>query len=868
MKHNTLFFTKAISLLSLSFLTFISFAQEKQGNIVQYFGKEKVEEVREGEIVHLFKEGLILRKTGFRFNQEAVPSDPMIAKILTDENHTIKSGVTEQISGQSIKWEPIRVGEKSEFNDPGLRSGYLYLEYDAPKAKTVLFEGSGHTMMLINGMPHEGDHYDFGWQLIPVKLKKGTNKFLLTGGRFPHMRARLLEAKSPVQFTQRDMTLPDLLIEEDQPLWGAIRVMNTTKKWFHKGSIVCKIGNEELTTPISSVSPMNIRKLPFQIPNQDQQMEKDSIMVEVLLKNEKGKIIASETIRLEVKSKFKHHKRTFISQIDGSVQYYSIAPSSNKDIDNPALFLSVHGASVEAVNQARAYRQKDWGHLVAPTNRRPFGFAWEDWGRLDALEVLANAEDLLKTDPQHTYLTGHSMGGHGTWYLGATYPDKFAAIAPCAGYPDLLGYRESFIKRMKDMPEEDFARFGMTKSEFLEMANRETFFDGTDILMDRIIRRAGTPSRTLKLKRNYLHYGIFVLHGEKDNVVPTFIAREMREVLGKFHNDFTYYEYPDGTHWYGDHSVDWPPIFDFFKARSIKSPADISKIEFSTGSPGVSSGSHFIHILQQEKPFDISSFDFKRTEKVIEITTTNTQTLAIDLGKMSPETTLFSIDGQKMEITKTDQKIFLTRKASSWVETNTLSKAEKGPHRNGGFKDAFRHDLVFVYATGGSDKENTWYYNKAKMDAEKFWYRANGNVEIIPDTEFSLNAFSDRNIILYGNSDNNKAWEVLLKDCPVQVANDKIQFGDKVLTGDQWGSYFIFPRQDSDSASIGVVTASGEKGMKGAYANDYLVNGTTFPDLMIFDNTMMKLGLPGIKCSGFFGNDWSVKEGDFIWRHE
>ena len=60
----------------------------------------------------------------------------------------------------------------------------------------------------------------------------------------------------------------------------------------------------------------------------------------------------------------------------------------NDTVSKPALFLSVHGASVEATNQARAYAQKDWGHLVAPTNRRPYGFSWEDWGRMDALEVL------------------------------------------------------------------------------------------------------------------------------------------------------------------------------------------------------------------------------------------------------------------------------------------------------------------------------------------------------------------------------------------------------------------------------------------------------------------------------------------------
>ena len=60
---------------------------------------------------------------------------------------------------------------------------------------------------------------------------------------------------------------------------------------------------------------------------------------------------------------------------------------------NPSLFLSVHGAEVEAISQARAYKPKTEGPIVAPTNRRPRGFNWEDWGRLDALEVLEIAKN-------------------------------------------------------------------------------------------------------------------------------------------------------------------------------------------------------------------------------------------------------------------------------------------------------------------------------------------------------------------------------------------------------------------------------------------------------------------------------------------
>ena len=76
---------------------------------------------------------------------------------------------------------------------------------------------------------------------------------------------------------------------------------------------------------------------------------------------------------------------------------------------NITAFLSVHGAEVEAINQARAYKLKDWGVIVAPTNRRPRGFNWEDWGRIDALEVLDIDQKRFKPNPQKIYLTGHSM---------------------------------------------------------------------------------------------------------------------------------------------------------------------------------------------------------------------------------------------------------------------------------------------------------------------------------------------------------------------------------------------------------------------------------------------------------------------------
>ncbi|TBW28671.1 alpha/beta hydrolase [Gramella sp. KN1008] len=840
-------------------------AQKPKGNIVEYFGKEKVEDIHEGELYHVFKKALIFKKENFPEVAEAVVYDPLLFEYIGESNSNIQAGkiAGENYKDEPVKWDPTSVNDKNEFEDLG--SGYLYLEFNSDTDSIVLFEASGHTNVLINGYPHEGDHYDFGWSLVPVKLKKGKNEFLLSAGRFPRMRARLIKPAKKLQITPRDMTLPDILKGEEENFPAAVRIVNSDNRSIKDFKIIARIDGEMVETKIDEIPSLYVRKIPFEIPAPKNIGKKEKVNLNLELHNSEGKIIDTYTTILPVKSKYQHHKRTFFSDIDGSVQYYSVAPSLDTINPNQALFLSLHGASVEAVNQANAYKQKDWGHIVAPTNRRPFGFAWEDWGRLDALEVLSHAEKMWNTNPSTTYLTGHSMGGHGTWYLGVTYPDKFAAIAPAAGYPDLLGYRESFLKRISKnhvMLEE---RFNMNEEEFLEKTNLK-FKSEKEERMNALIRSAGNTSRTLELIENYLHFGIYVLHGEDDTVVPTFIAREMRERLGEFHNDFAYYEYPEGTHWYGDHSMDWPLIFDYFKVHSQKPQEDLKKFKFKTASPGVSEKAYFIKILQQKEPFEISAFSFEKDSTIWNLTTKNIHTLELDLRKIQNRPTSILIDGNKLVVPDTGLSLILSEDQNSWQFTKRPEKKEKGPHRAGGFKNVFRHNPVLVYATHGTEKENDWYYNRAKYDAEKFYYRANGDLTLIADSEFILSQYPDRNIILYGNSDNNSAWDKLLKKSPIQVSKGKMQFDEEIIEGRNWGSYFIYPRMDSEIASIGVISATGEEGMKAAWANDYLLNGTFYPDFMIFNGKLGQEGLTGVKAAGFFDNNWSLDNAKMEWN--
>ena len=48
------------------------------------------------------------------------------------------------------------------------------------------------------------------------------------------------------------------------------------------------------------------------------------------------------------------------------------------------------------------------------------------------MNVLAMMREEFNVDEDRIYLTGHSMGGAGTYYLGAEHADLWAAVAPVA----------------------------------------------------------------------------------------------------------------------------------------------------------------------------------------------------------------------------------------------------------------------------------------------------------------------------------------------------------------------------------------------------------------------------------------------------
>jgi hypothetical protein len=850
-------------------MLFIPEFQVDSQNIVTYLGKEKIEKTDEGQVFFRFTEGLILPSGGnassyfsaqdmiawlIASNRFKTPvagdslgfSYPTIPPMNPSVNpQRLPEGTNSRFNFPQLsrwKWAEIQVDTTGVFNGPSMRSAYLYTAYTSPKEELALLETTGGQRTFVNGIPHEGDYYDYGYTLTPIKLKKGLNEFVYTPGRFGHVAAKLVKPAKQVMFTKRDMTLPDLLIGEQSPQWASIRVINLTEKPLKGLKIRSTLSTgEQIEYQTDDVIALSVRKVKFQFSAlSGSNKEAGKINAKIELLDRSGKLLDQVEIPIKKVSVSDYHTRTFVSKIEGSVQFFSVAPAIRKTPgETKGLTLTVHGAGVDAHGQAGCYRLKDNVDVVAATNRRPYGFDWEDWGRIDGLEVLEEARGIFHPDPSRIYLTGHSMGGHGTWYLGITYPDKFAAIAPCAGYPDLGAYGSR--GRVDNM--EQFPKYSAFK-------------------------RAANNGRTLSMLDNLKQSGVYIFHGSEDRVVNTNQARQMRELLSKFHSDFCYYEYPGGEHWFGNISMDWPPIFEFFSRHTIPQQKEVKEIDFTTASPGISASDYWIRVEQQIVPNEFTNIKVVKVNDTIHINNaTNAATMVFDLPTLSFTSenvhlqfnTL--VDKRRQNVQKlsipANQKAILSLNDGKWTVIDKVDPKQKYSGRYGGFKAAFDHQVVLVYATKGTAKENELYLNKARFDAETFYYRGNGSFDLIPDTDYSLQKYDGRNVVLYGNKNNNAAWNLLLKESPIQVSNGLVTAGDKTYKGNDLGAYFVYPHPESDINLVGVVAGTGESGIKATSLNNYLLPITGFPDLMIFRADMLRTGLEGVEAAGFFDNDWT-----------
>ncbi len=740
------------------------------------------------------------------------------------------------------QWKRVEFDEDGTVRDRGT---YLYAPIQSDAAKVLVLNASGYSEAYVNGLPRGGDIYNYGYVHLPILLNEGTNHLLFRAGR-GSFKVRLYEPPSAVFLHPQDMTLPDLVAGQSADTWGAAIVVNATSKAIE--GLVLSVdapGLSSEATPISMIPALTVRKVGFRIRS-NRPLEIQTIDGTLRLQKPDSSLSHDMPLSLQVVSADQRRRVTFVSDIDGTVQYFSLL-SARSDAVSPAIVLSCHGAGVEAHGQAGAYSPKSWFHIVAPTNRRPYGFDWEDFGRMDAMEVLDVAQRTLEHDPSRIYLTGHSMGGHGAWHLGVTYPGRFAAVGPSAGWLS----RSSYARRRNG--------------------------DAEETPIEALLNRGQKAGETVALASNLKRRGVYILHGGDDNNVPAAQARQMVEVLEGFHHDWVYHEEPNQGHWWGNEyndggsaCVDWPFMFDRFAHHALAPSAAIREVEFVTANPGVSSEYHWLAIEGQIRHMDLSNAHVQNwpRQRLFKGTTQNVAILRLDVDHLlAQEPITVELDGQTLTDIPYPQKtgkLWFERVDEGWRSTTRPPLTNKGPHRYGSIKEELQHRFLLVYGTRGDPAENQGAFAKARYDAETFLYRGNGSMEVVADTAFDPARYRDRTVVLYGNADTNAAWPSLLGHSPVQVHRGKIELGDRRFEGHDLSTIFIQPRPDSDVASVVAVSGTGPVGLRSLYATSFFVPFVRFPDCVVWRVDPEDFRAEPV-AAGYFGLDWSVAQGEFVY---
>lgn len=472
-------------------------------------------------------------------------------------------------------------------------------------------------------------------------------------------------------FNLADVTAPDLLAGDATERWLGAAVLNLTaapaldlRAWVVESDAFVATEVVYPSLPPGAATQVGFRLQPKAAwpepppPPPDGPAEPLRVPVTLRLASPSLDWTYETTLELEVVDRSTPYRQTFRSPVDHSVQYYGVQePSEPNAGEEYALVLSLHGAGVEAIGQARSYSKKSWAYVVAPTNRRPFGFDWEEWGRLNALAALDDATARFPVKDSRVYLTGHSMGGHGTWHVGVTTPTRFAVIGPSAGWASFYTYTGD---------EKPGGAFG----------------------------RARAHSDTLQYLTNLSHRGVFIIHGEADDNVP---VREGRDMYARLQGvvpeaDLFYYEQPGAGHWWdGDLSpgadcVDFPLLFRFMDERRL----DPSELAFTFTAPMASyNPDHsFVTLRSCADPYQdctvASALAADDATRVV-LTTDNVRSLVLDGAALTAKgVASVEVDGQAVAVTEGPIPVG--------------PQDGKHPGQYGPYNEVYRRPFCWVYA--------------------------------------------------------------------------------------------------------------------------------------------------------------------------
>jgi len=209
-------------------------------------------------------------------------------------------------------------------------------------------------------------------------------------------------------------------------------------------------------------------------------------------------------------------------------RYQIYVPSNYDAAEDWPVTLFLHGAGERGadglkqtqVGLGRAIRlNPDRWQTLAIFPQVPTGESWQGVAADVAMAALDATITEYSADTNRLYLTGLSLGGNGTWYLGYHHTERFAALVAICGFVDLGDRFPSFV--------------------------------------------TGTENTFSALAEDLSDIPVWIVHGDADVVVPVEQSRKMAEALAATGAEVNYTELPGINHnsWDAAYSntdlIDW-----------------------------------------------------------------------------------------------------------------------------------------------------------------------------------------------------------------------------------------------------------------------------------------------------------------------
>ena len=765
-----------------------------------------------------------------------VPGETLWTSLVQGGSTTWREVLADSAGRLETDYQDVRWDSLQDYYGIAVLScaGYAWAEFESPRACRALAVASQLGGFNINGRSYLGDVYGAGWFQAPVRLDSGPNRVLLRLSGFADRSVRFMLVPPPAELmlVKGDATLPDLAADSALTAWCGLPLLNTTDAARDSVRLRVVVGGDTTDVVVRDLPGLGAKKVPVLLSFPAVACD-SSVPVFRFTAGVDGS--APETLELAVRPPERPVRRTFISAIDGSCQYYAVTFPRDYDPARryPVIF-TLHGAGVEAWGQANAYRQKDWAFIVAPTNRRPYGFDWQDWGRLDALEVLDTVLARLPIDPDRVLLTGGSMGGHGDWHVGLNHPDRFAVVAPQASWPTHQLYVPWFLQRAAV-----FAPPGLLA------------------VRDRVLRSDNVPA----LLGNALNLPFFILHGGDDDNVPTLHGRNFARWLDELDQEFVYREVAGRGHWWTDESLgttccDDSALMDYIRERRrITGPR---RVRFRTGDLGTSHRAYWVAIDRARVAGEDAAIDARALDSVVRVATENVAQFSLDLlgepffaGPVGVEVDGARVGGRNA----LPARLTFHRDGRGWHPGAAPARGlVKTPRQCGPCRQAMMTPFALVYGTLDPARADEL-RDAATQEAMRWWLIANGLVEVLPDTAVADSLAAARNLVLFGGPAEN-GWTRRIADrLPVRLLDDGLHLGPLRL-GDSLAAVFVHPNPLHPDRLVLVRMGTDPAHTRLSRFWGLAYSGAGIPDFVVFDESVRRLGWAGVRAAGFFGPDW------------